>query len=141
MTVLVDANVFMDVLQARAGLRPSLQVLAIVRVQDPHTGRICALTVPILHYLQSRDHPEGVARTQVASIIRGCEIVDLTAEMIEAAFADTRMSDFEDGLQYQAARSAECDAIVTRNTADFPSVDMDVLTPEAFVDRARPPSG
>ena len=48
--VLVDINVFMAVLQAREGVKSSLQVLSVLREEDKYCGFISALTVPILYY-------------------------------------------------------------------------------------------
>ncbi len=43
--VLVDVNVFMDVLQARKGVESSLQVLLFLKKQDRFYGFISAITL------------------------------------------------------------------------------------------------
>ena len=41
--------------------------------------------------------------------------------------------DFEDILQFQAAKVAKCDLIITRNKKDFSFSDIPVLTPDEFL--------
>lgn len=45
----------------------------------------------------------------------------------------TGMSDFEDALQLAAALVCEADVIVTRNTADFKTSPLPVMTPEQLL--------
>lgn len=132
MNVLVDVNVFMDVLQAREGVRSSLGTITFLREQDEYQGFISALTVPILYYLESRGLGDKEARGNVKKIIEGFELVDLTAGIIQAAFKEESLPDFEDCIQYHSATVANCPMIITRNTKDFKKVELKVYTPEEF---------
>ncbi len=44
-----------------------------------------------------------------------------------------KASDFEDALQYQCAKEANCDCIITRNQKDFSFSDIPVLSAEEFL--------
>lgn len=47
---------------------------------------------------------------------------------------NSEMPDFEDMLQYEAARAAKCDVIVTRDKKrHFPIGGLPVLSPEVFL--------
>ena len=131
--VLVDINVFMDVLQARDGVRSSLQLLSTLREQSEYCGFVSALTVPILHYFESRKHSDLEARANVRGILRNFTAIDLTAELIQMSFDERDITDFEDCIQYHSAKLALCSAIITRNTRDFRKIDLDVYTPEEFL--------
>lgn len=133
MRVLVDVNVFMDVLQARKGVHSSLETISFLRRQDEHQGYISALTAPILHYLACRDYGDQEARIHVQKITKGLALVDLTEQLIQEAFGEKRIPDFEDCIQYHSAKAAGCQAIVTRNTKDFGKIELDVYTPESFL--------
>ena len=66
--------------------------------------------------------------TRLASIV---EIIPLDRPVIEAAFA-LGFADFEDGLQYCAARAVPAiAAIVTRDPKGFAAGTLPVLTPPA----------
>jgi predicted nucleic acid-binding protein len=133
MRVLIDVNVFMDVLQAREGMRASLGVLSTLREQAQHQGFVAALTIPILYYLESRTHSDLEARAYVQKVLQGLTIVDLTAEVIQLAFEETRIPDFEDCVQYYSAKAASCQGIITRNNKDFRNIELDVYTPDEFL--------
>ena len=131
--VLVDINVFMDVLQAREGVRSSLQALSVLREEDKYCGFVSALTVPILYYFESREHSDLEARVSVRKILRKFTIIDLTTGLIQKAFDEENIPDFEDCIQYHSAKAASCNTIITRNTKDFRKVELDIYTPEEFL--------
>jgi len=140
MRVLVDVNVFMDVLQARKGVYSSLGTISLLRRQDEHQGYVSALTVPILHYLECRDYGDQEARRHVQKITKGFVLVDLTEQLIREAFDEEKIPDFEDCIQYRSATTVDCQAIVTRNTKDFGKIELDVYTPEGFLEAVSPAS-
>ncbi len=131
--VLVDINVFMDILQARDGMRSSLQTLSVLREQDDYFGVVSALTIPILYYFESREHSDPEARANVREILKNFTIIDLTAELILISFDEESIPDFEDCIQYRSAKVALCSAIITRNTKDFRKIELNVYTPEEFL--------
>jgi predicted nucleic acid-binding protein len=135
--VLVDVNIFMDVLQAREGTRSSSWTLSILSEQDEYCGFVSALTIPILHHFESRKYSDLEARMSVREILIGFTVVDLTDELIQRAFDEDSISDFEDCIQYHSAKAALCNAIITRNTRDFRKVELNIYTPEEFLSTAR----
>lgn len=62
------------------------------------------------------------------------EILPNTREHILDAI-HLKASDFEDALQYQAALSAGCDCIITRNAKDFKFSVIPVCSAAEYVDR------
>ena len=46
-------------------------------------------------------------------------------------------TDFEDGLQYQAAMEANCDCIISRNQKDFANAQIPVMTAAEFLDSVK----
>ena len=96
MKVLIDVNIFMDILQAREGVRSSLKALSILKGHSNHQGFVAALTVPILYYWESQTHSDQEARASLRKILQGLTIVDPTAELIRLAFDEKRIPDFED---------------------------------------------
>ena len=66
-------------------------------------------------------------RSHVHVIIVGQDCVDATLRL--------RPKDFEDALQYFAAKQANADYIITRNKKDFGFSDIPVLEPGEFLSR------
>ena len=59
-------------------------------------------------------------------------IAPMGQEEMDSAL-DLHTGDVEDALQYRAALSAQCDALITRNEKHFTFADIPVYTPEAFL--------
>jgi predicted nucleic acid-binding protein len=57
---------------------------------------------------------------------------DLTDNMLDKGLA-SKFSDFEDSLQYYSALKKDCNIIITRNVKDFRESDINVLTPDEYV--------
>lgn len=133
MNILVDINVFEDVLRQRQGWEASILVLNFVRNQQA-IGHVSALTPPILYFFRRKTRSEEAARQAVQGILRNWVVVPLTGEAIARAYT-TPLPDFEDALQMEAAVAAHVDAIVTRNKRHFRQPAIAVLRPEEFVER------
>lgn len=61
------------------------------------------------------------------------EICPVDSKDILAA-CNSRWKDFEDCVQFQAAKRSGCDVLVTRNTPDFSESDLQVLNPDEAID-------
>jgi predicted nucleic acid-binding protein len=133
MNILVDVNVFEDVFRQRQGWEASLTVINCVRNKQA-TGYIVALTPPILYFFRRRTRGEKAARQAVQRVLRGFTVVPLTGEAIERAYAAS-LPDFEDALQFEAAKAATVDFIVTRNKKHFQQKEVRVLSPEEFIEQ------
>jgi predicted nucleic acid-binding protein len=131
MNILVDVNVFEDVFRQRQGWEASVTVINCVR-NGQNAGYVSALTPPILYFFRRRTRGEKAARQAVQRILRDFAVVPLTREAVDAAYT-TSLPDFEDALQFEAAKAAEVDALVTRNKKHFRQQEVQVLTPEEFV--------
>lgn len=67
------------------------------------------------------------------ALTKGISIVPLSKEHITAAIAHPT-KDFEDMLQYQCARAADCEVIVTNNTKDFSEFcSLPIMTSSEFL--------
>lgn len=119
-------------------MESSLGTLSVLRKQDKYQGFASALTVPILCYFESRRRSDLEARINVRKVLRNLTIIDLTDELIQKAFDEENIPDFEDCIQYHSAKAALCSLIITRNTRDFQKTTIDICTPEEFLSIVRP---
>lgn len=92
---------------------------------------ISYLTVANFAYIMRKLSPEDL-RILIKRICDTFSIVSNTKDQILKNLKESAI-DFEDGLQYQAAMSAECDCLITRNKKDFPFAKIPVLTPAEFL--------
>ena len=132
MKVLVDVNVFIDVLTKRANWEGSLRVVNLVRTSAEVEGWIAALTVPLLYFFRLRVVEEKQARSDAQAAVKGFHVVPLTQAILDQALASD-LPDFEDNIQLVSAETIAADHVITRNKKDFRSVQLSVLTPEEWL--------
>ncbi|MDE6581570.1 MAG: PIN domain-containing protein [Duncaniella sp.] len=92
---------------------------------------ISYLTVANFAYIM-RKSPADKLKTLISRICEVFTVVSNTKNQILLNLQE-QVSDFEDGLQYQAAVYAGCDCMITRNKKDFQFAEIPVFTPEEFL--------
>ncbi len=132
MKILVDVNLFIDVITKRANWDRSLQVLNLARKADEIEGWISALTFPLIYFFRLRVVDEPQARTDTQAAVKGFQIIPLTQEIIDKAVASS-LPDFEDNIQLISAETVGVDHLLTRNKRDFVSASLPILTPEEWL--------
>ncbi len=131
MKILVDINIFEDIYRQRTGWEASLAVVSYVRT-GKLDGYVSALTPPILYFFGRRTLNEPLSRKTVRETLASFTIVPISEDTLEAAY-DSSLPDFEDAIQFQCARIAAVERIVTRNKKHFRQNIITVSTPEEIV--------
>jgi len=70
-----------------------------------------------------------------------CQNIGITTvkdEITEKALANSKVHDFEDGLEYYSALKSKCDFIITENQEDFYFSEIEVLGCWEFIKRLYP---
>lgn len=139
MRLLVDANILLDVLQARElHLEKSSLIWKLCETGQAE-GYISALTFANLVYVMRKElSPEGIKDilNKLALIFR---FADLSEEDLVRA-ADLGWKDFEDAVQCATAERIGADYIVTRNVRDFlKSRTATAFTPAELLERILSP--
>ena len=132
MRLLVDVNIFIDVLTKRMNWEGSLGVLHVVRQSSDVEGWISALTIPLLYFFRLRVAEEMQARADVQTAVKGFRLVPLSQDIIDKALLSA-LPDFEDNLQMASAEMVAADYIITRNKRHFQGAESAVLTPEEWL--------
>ena len=91
-------------------------------------GFVASISVTTVGYLVERAYSSSQAWSDVSDVLATFDVATVgQAELAGALTSGFR--DFEDGVVHEAARSARCDAIVTRNGSDFRASTLPVYTP------------
>lgn len=133
MKVLIDANIILDVLQAREPfLYDSQKIWKLCEVNRVE-GIISSLTIANLIYIMRKElDPERIAMVlETLSLI--FTIADLTGNDIYKA-GNMQWNDFEDAVQSVTADRYKVDYIITRNIKDFNLSTVKVIAPKTFLD-------
>ena len=134
MNLLIDTNVLLDVLKKREPFCGSSLMILKLCEAGHCKGYISALSVAdIVYILRKNLDPVKTARL-TETISRILSVLDLTgSDLLNAS--GCYWNDFEDALQYAAARRAGADYIITRNIADYKASGIPPLTPDEYLDR------
>jgi predicted nucleic acid-binding protein len=116
--LLVDTNVVLDVLLARAPFDVhGAKVMAAVETGGVE-GFLCATTVTTIHYLTAKAVGRKTAEKHIGALLQIFQIAPVTGVILSSALA-SNAKDFEDAVLLEAARGVSADAVVTRNPSDF----------------------
>ncbi|MDR3263391.1 MAG: PIN domain-containing protein [Clostridiales bacterium] len=132
MNIFVDTNVLIDVIAKRSGFfEASAQILRQCEAEI-HKGNISALSIANIMYICKKYVSKEILSSAVQSLAKIFEIIDLTQKDISGALS-LDIADFEDALQFLAAKRAKADYIITRDIAHFKNSKIIPLTPENFL--------
>jgi predicted nucleic acid-binding protein len=132
MRLFLDTNILLDVFLNRGGKASSLQVLQQC-VMPGNEGWIAWHTLSNAFYIVRRETKSLAEAKRFASeLLLWCNVATVGTPEAQAAEA-MGLSDIEDAMQIAAARACVADAIITRNTPDFVSSPIPVMTPEEWL--------
>lgn len=130
--ILLDVHVVLDVLLDRAPFADtSSEVWAAVE-QGEAEGLLSAHAVTTLHYLNAKAVGGRMARETTDALLSVFAVASVDDAVLNTALS-LNWPDFEDAVTAAAAKRARCEALVTRNPADFKGSAVRVLTPSEAV--------
>ncbi|MDM3855087.1 MAG: PIN domain-containing protein [Aphanizomenon gracile PMC649.10] len=133
MKILLDTNIIIDnALEREPFWNASEQVLSLIE-QGKITGYISASTFSDLYYIIRKARSRDWTLTYLNQLVTFCQIATVNQAVITMAFT-TNFKDFEDAIQYSTAVVNQLDAIITRNSQDFPVVTPRILTPDQLIE-------
>jgi predicted nucleic acid-binding protein len=128
--VLVDTNVILDVLLDRhPHVEPSASVWRAIETGTSE-GLLAAHAITTIHYLVQKELGVARAKRLISEILRVFRVAAVDSAVIEEALR-LPLADFEDTVTAAAARSSDCDYIVTRDPRGFRGSSVRPLAPEA----------
>ena len=133
-TVLIDTNIFIDVLQDRIPFTDNSQAVIGLVTQKKVKGAVAAHSITNLWYILRKTHSDEERRNYLLSLFELFDVVSMDKNRLVAALENSNFKDFEDCLQDECACAINADYIITRNAKDFESSMVKALTPEEFLE-------
>jgi predicted nucleic acid-binding protein len=130
--ILLDTNIVLDVLQARAGFVDDAAAIFERVERNVATGLLCATTITTLAYLVSKSLGRAQGARHIRKLLSLFEVAPVNRAVLDAALG-SKQPDFEDAVLAEAARLAEADAIITRNLRDFAHSPVRAYTPAQWL--------
>lgn len=133
-TVLIDTNIFIDVLQDRIPFTDNSQAVIGLVTQKKIKGAVAAHSITNLWYILRKTHSDEERRNYLLSLFELFDVVSIDKNRLVAALEKSDFKDLEDCLQDEYAYAINADYIITRNAKDFESSMVKALTPEEFLE-------
>lgn len=133
MKVFLDANILVAVLNKEYPVFSSaakLLSLADNKHFSLYTSSVC---LAIAFYFAEKKHSTQSAKNKISLLTDRIEVANCGKKEALLATADPRVLDFEDGLEFYAAKHSGCTCIVTEDRDDFYFSEIEVLTAEDFL--------
>ena len=133
MKAFVDANVIVAVLNKEYPVfTHAAKVLSLADSRRFHlyTTPLC---FAIVFYFSCKKNGTVVAKEKMKILADKLKIAEIKQQDVWNAANNKKIEDFEDGLQFYAAKNAGCSAIITENVSDFYFSDIEVLSEEDFL--------
>jgi hypothetical protein len=95
-------------------------------------GFISASTFGDLYYIIRKPRGRNWTLTYLRQLATFCQVATVDQAVINMALT-SNFKDFEDAIQYGVAVVHNLDAIITRNSEDFPVAIPRILTPQQLI--------
>jgi predicted nucleic acid-binding protein len=132
MKVLIDTNIILDFALERQPFYGESEQVFVLAQHRQIEGYVSASTFGDLYYIIRKDKGRDWTLLFLNRLAAFCEIATVDRTAISMALA-ANFRDFEDAIQYSTAVVNQLDAIVTRNTDDFPVATPRIMTPEQLI--------
>ena len=135
MRIFLDANILVSVLNKEYPLfTRSARILSLADDTSfqLYTSPIC---FAIAFYFASKKSGAGMAKKKIAILANKIRIAENKQSDVKEAANHKRILDFEDGLEYFAAKNARCQCMITEDISDFHFSDIEILNSESFLNR------
>jgi predicted nucleic acid-binding protein len=133
MKIFLDANVLVSVLNREYPLFPlSARVLSLSDRLDFElvTSPIC---LAIAFYFSEKKSGSNLAKKKIEVLSTKLKMTSVDQAVVDLAIKNSRVTDFEDGLEYYSAINSTCEIIVTEDQNGFFFSDIPVYTCKQFL--------
>ena len=132
LTVLVDLNVILDVLQNRQPFYDESASVVDSVARHEMTGLLAAHSLTTLFYVLNRFRNRETAIAAITGLLDAFSVATVDEVVVRKALS-WGWPDFEDAVQMAAALSARVDYLITRNPRDFQEGIVPIVQSGAFL--------
>jgi len=133
MKLFVDANVLVAVINKEYPLFTyAARILSLSerRNFELYTSPIC---LAMAFYFSEKKSGRKVARQKMDLLVEHISVATVDAEVVKQSLRQKNIDDFEDSMEYFAAKNAGCEMIITENPGDFHFGKLRVMRAEQFI--------
>ena len=129
----VDSDIILDVLTKRGNFyEPAAEIFDLGYAKELHLYTTAIVLANVFYLLRKKCGMEKSARC-LKKLRLIMSVLPVDEKTVDEALA-SKFVDFEDGLQYFAAKENAIPVIITRNIRDYKEKDVIVQTAEEYLD-------
>ena len=133
MKILVDTNVILDITLEREPFFEHSAKLLQTAIQAEIEIFVTATTITDLYYIVRKAKGRELSLNFIKDLLTFVEIAGVDKNVIIQAI-QLGLTDFEDAVQVSSAKDKGINIIVTRNESDFSDSNMQIFSPESFLE-------
>jgi predicted nucleic acid-binding protein len=134
MKVFLDANVLISVVNKEYPVFVySSRILSLADSSkfQLYTSPIC---LAITFYFAEKKSGSEMAKKKIEILVTKIKVATVDHSVVLNTIKNKAVSDFEDGLEYYAAKNVKCQCIITEDKNDFFFSEIEVLNAQAFLE-------
>ena len=135
MRIFLDANILVSVLNKEYPLFTySARILSLAD-NPKFTVYTSPVSLAIAFYFAEKKSGTQLAKRKIEIVVNKLSITDIGKNEVLQSLKNKMVNDFEDGIEYYAALSAKCAAIITEDIHDFYFSSLPVLNSRSFIEK------
>ncbi len=135
MKIFLDANVLVSVLNKEYPLFTySSRILSLTdnKKFTVYTSPIC---LAIAFYFSEKKSGTAMAKQKIGLLAGKLSITPMAKNEVLLSIQNKKVNDFEDGMEYYAAKAAKCKVIVSEDVNDFYFSSLPVYSCKGFLEK------
>ena len=133
MRVLIDTNILVDAASFRIPFYKSAQDIIRFCGEGKIEGFISSHSLSNIFYILRKEYDYDERKKIITLLRKSMKTVVISNDMIDAALANDKITDFEDALQYECAEEMNAEYIVSRDKNGYSKMPIKTVTAEELV--------
>ena len=133
--IFLDANVLVSVLNKEYPLFHYSSVIVSLAEQIKYKVYTSPLCLAIAFYFAEKKTSTEVAKKKIELLCKHIKVAENSMHGVHHTLQNKSIHDFEDGLEFYAAKESNCNYIITENKEDFYFSNIQTMDCKQFVNR------
>lgn len=135
MRIFLDANILVAVLNKEYPVYTYAARVISLTNNKKHSVYTTPICLAIAFYFAEKKSGTAMAKQKIKLLADNLLIAKVESKEVIAAIENKKINDFEDGLEYYAAKNNNCQVIITEDKNDFYFSEIEVLGCKDFLEK------
>ncbi len=135
MKIFLDANILVAVLNKEYPVYTYAARVVSLANNKKHFVYTTPICLAIAFYFAEKKSGTAMAKQKIKLLTDNLLIAKVDSKEVIAAIANKKVNDFEDGLEYYAAKNNNCQVIITEDKNDFYFSEIEILGSKDFLEK------